>query len=178
MSIFLREPTENDEDEVLRMCEELKTCCDPYPFEGCINLKVVLDLSYQRWLKQCESDKRIKDLFPTALNTINYLLVDEKNHIYGISQLRPELNTESMKIGGNISYAIRPSERKKGYATLQIKLLVEKARELGLDKILVTCRENNIGSYKAIINCNGIEDEPTNSRFPNIKERRFWINTH
>ena len=59
---------------------------------------------------------------------------------------RHNLKGELINIGGNIGYAIRPSERRKGYATIQLQLLLEKAKELGLEKVLVTCRDNNVGS--------------------------------
>ena len=84
---------------------------------------------------------------------------------------------ELINIGGNIGYAIRPSERRKGYATIQLQLLLEKAEELGLEKVLVTCRDNNIGSKKTIEKCLGEQDKSVPSRYPNVMELRYWINT-
>ena len=105
------------------------------------------------------------------------MLVDENNHVYGYSQLRHSLKGELINIGGNIGYAIRPTERRKGYATIQLQLLLEKAEELGLDKVLVTCRENNIGSKKTIEKCLGEQDKSVPSRYPNIMELRYWVYT-
>jgi predicted acetyltransferase len=76
--------------------------------------------------------------------------------------------------GGHIGYGIRPSERQKGYATKLLKLSLEKAKELEINKVLVVCDTNNIASEKTILNNNGKRDEDY------IKEdgvviKRYWI---
>ena len=155
MNLFLREPTLEDKEEVLKMCKELDECGDEYPFEGAGRLEKLLSKPYEEWLVDCESDKTVETLNPSWSNGTNYLLVDENNHVYGFS----------------------PSERRKGYATIQLQLLLEKAEELGLEKVLVTCRDNNIGSRKTIEKCLGEQDKSVPSRYPNIMELRYWINT-
>jgi predicted acetyltransferase len=52
---------------------------------------------------------------------------------------------------GNIGYGIRPSERKKWYTTIWLKLVLEKCKELWIDKVMLTCNKENIWSSKAII---------------------------
>lgn len=44
-----------------------------------------------------------------------------------------------MQMGGHIGYAIRPSERRKGYAGRMLALGLQEARKLALDRVLVTC---------------------------------------
>ena len=177
MNLFLREPTIEDKEEVIQMCKELNECGDEYPFEGAGRLEKLLNKSYEEWLADCEADKTVETINPAWSNGTNYLLVDENNHVYGYSQLRHSLKSELINIGGNIGYAIRPTERRKGYATIQLQLLLEKAEELGLEKVLVTCRDNNIGSRKTIEKCLGEQDKSVPSRYPNIMELRYWINT-
>ena len=60
------------------------------------------------------------------------------------------LHGKLFEIGGNVGYAIRPSERKKGYATTLLGLLLDEFDKLGIENALVTCRENNIGSKKTM----------------------------
>lgn len=177
MNLFLREPTIDDKSEVLEMCKELSECGDEYPFEGAGRLDKLLNKTYEEWLKDCEADKTIEAINPDWSNGTNYLLVDENNHVYGFSQIRHSLKGELINIGGNIGYVIRPTERRKGFATIQLQLLLEKAEELGLDKVLVTCRDNNIGSKKTIEKCLGQQDKSVPSRYPNIMELRYWIPT-
>ena len=42
------------------------------------------------------------------------------------------------------------SERRKGYASLILKLSLEKAAELRIEKALLTCAGNNAGSFRTI----------------------------
>ena len=177
MELFLKEPTLEDKDEVIKMFEELKTCDDEYLFEGSSRLEKLTDMTYEEWLNLIDSDKKIEETNPNWSNATSYLLVDKNNHVYGYSQLRHSLKGQLINIGGNIGYSIRPTERRKGYATIQLKLLLEKASKMGIDKVLVTCRDNNTASRRVIEKCSGMQDVSVPSRYPNIMELRYWINT-
>ena len=56
---------------------------------------------------------------------------------------------------GNIGYSVRPSERRKGYATLGLKMLLEKCKELKFPFVRIGCKSNNIGSKKVILKNGG-----------------------
>ncbi len=175
MKLFLKEPTLKDKKEVIKMCIEFENSDDEYKFEGTSNIKYVLIDGYETYLEKCEMDKDIENINPNWSNATNYLLVDENNYIYGCSQFRYHILGNLINIGGNIAYAIRPSERKKGYGTIQLKLLLEKAKELGLEKVLITCRENNVGSKKTMEKFIGEADTLVPSMKDNIMEYRYWI---
>jgi predicted acetyltransferase len=80
----------------------------------------------------------------------------ENNVIYGASRLRHFLNEYLLIEAGHIGYDVPPSHRKKGYGTYLLKLTLEKARSIGLERALVTCDNDNIGSQKIILNNGGI----------------------
>ncbi len=102
-----------------------------------------------------------------------YFLIGESNNIYGALQIRHELNEYLLNYGGHIGYGVRPSERRKGYATKMLSLALEKVKELGIDKVLITCNKDNIASAKTIINNGGIlENEVIEDG--KIKQR-YWI---
>ena len=132
MNLYLKEPTFEDKEEVIKMCKEFENSDDEYKFEGTSNIKYVLSDSYDKYLEKCEADKNIENVNTNWSNATNYLLVDENNHIYGCSQFRHHILGELINVGGNFAYAIRPSERGKGYGTIQLKLLIEKPREIFL----------------------------------------------
>lgn len=103
-----------------------------------------------------------------------YWLVNQNNRVIGAVNIRHRLTEKLLQTGGHIGYGIRPSERRKGYATKLLALSLEKVMELGITKVLVTCDENNIGSAKTILNNGGIEDSSFAEEDGNIV-RRFWI---
>lgn len=84
--------------------------------------------------------------------TMYWLYIDGKPVGYG--KLRHCLNDALRKIGGHIGYAIRPTERGKGYAKVMLKMLLAEAGEKGIDEVLLTCMEENLASRK-VIEANG-----------------------
>lgn len=175
MNLYLKEPTLEDKEAVIEMCKEFEGSNDEYKFEGTSNIKYILSDSYEKYLEKCEVDKNIENVNPNWSNANNYLLVDENNRIYGCSQFRHHILGELINVGGNFAYAIRPSERGKGYGIIQLKLLIEKAKEIGLEKVLVTCRENNIASKKTMEKFVGEADTLVPSIHDGIMEYRYWI---
>ena len=98
----------------------------------------------------------------------------ERNIFVGAVNIRHYLNEKLLLKGGHIGDGIRPSERRKGYATKMIGLALEECKKLGIDKVLMVCEKNNIGSRKSIINNGGIlENEIT---VDNEVLQRYWIN--
>ncbi len=79
-------------------------------------------------------------------------------YLLGRTTIRQHLTPELEHEGGHIGYDIRPSERRKGYGAVFLKLTLEKAREMGLKQVLLTCDTDNVGSAK-IIEKNGGELE-------------------
>ncbi|WP_316245036.1 GNAT family N-acetyltransferase [Gracilibacillus massiliensis] len=103
-----------------------------------------------------------------------YWLINEQEQVLGVVNIRHQLTDYLMNIGGHIGYGIRPSQRQKGYATQLLRLSIEEARKLGIKKILVTCDQNNIASWKAILKNNGVEDKDFIEENGNVV-KRFWI---
>ena len=56
----------------------------------------------------------------------------------------------------NIYYEIMEEYRKKGYGSEVLSLLVEKARKIDLENIIVTVKDSNVGSIKIIEKNSGI----------------------
>lgn len=99
---------------------------------------------------------------------------DERDRMVGAVNIRHWLNEGLLKNGGHIGDGIRPSERKKGYATKMIALALEECRKMGMDRVLMVCCKDNIGSAKSILNNGGVlENEITNE--DGTMEQRYWI---
>lgn len=91
----------------------------------------------------------------------------------GAVDLRHYLNDFLLDVGGHIGYSIRPSARRRGLATWALGAVLPEARALGLDRVLVTCDDDNIGSARSIERNGGVlEDVRTTGA--GLK-RRYWI---
>jgi len=108
--------------------------------------------------------------------SVELWLIDGDAYV-GTSHIRTQLNEQLRRYGGNIGYEIRPSRRLQGYGKEILRLTLLWAATLGLERALVTCNHNNVGSRK-IIEANGgvFEGEsPVNVGSSVILERRYWI---
>lgn len=103
-----------------------------------------------------------------------YWLVTDSQKVVGAVNIRHSLTEGLLHAGGHIGYGIRPSERRKGYATKLLALSLSKARELGIQRALVVCDESNLGSEKVIRNNGGIQDTSFIDENGNVI-LRFWI---
>ena len=105
-----------------------------------------------------------------------FLLDADRDRLLGAVNIRHYLNDFLLREGGHIGDGIRPSERRKGYATEIIRLALIECEKLGIDRVLITCDKDNIGSARSIIKNGGVlENEFMNSE-GNI-EQRYWITT-
>lgn len=124
---------------------------------------------YEGWLNRITSLKKITQTGGVKCSTY-FLFVG--GSITGTIQIRHSLNDELLKSGGNIGYGIRPSERGKGYGTKMLALALDKCRETGMDKVLITCDKGNIGSAKTAIKNGGIfKKEYINEKTGNVEEQ-------
>ncbi len=105
-----------------------------------------------------------------------YWLVGSGGHILGSTRLRHSIETEYLRYyGGHIGYDIRPSERGNGYGTAALSLTLEKARQLGLGRVLLTCNANNAASRRIIEKCGGKFASQIVCRNEWKVMRRYWI---
>lgn len=133
----------------------------------------LLDMDYKSWLEHTYKMEN-KDTCPAHLVPAHtYFLVLENKRIVGAINIRHYLNDYLFNFGGHIGYGIRPSERKKGYAALMLSMALPIAKELGINKALITCDKNNAGSAKTIINNGGVLENEV------IEDgeitQRYWI---
>ncbi|ERJ11359.1 GNAT family N-acetyltransferase [Haloplasma contractile] len=105
-------------------------------------------------------------------NTTYWLV--RNNRVIGGVNIRHRLNDYLLKYDGHLGGGIRPSDRNKGYATKMLALALAKTREMGMDKVLITCNKGNIASEKTIIKNGGVFESEETEDNGNVV-RRFWI---
>ncbi|GMU59176.1 MAG: hypothetical protein AMXMBFR34_09390 [Myxococcaceae bacterium] len=91
----------------------------------------------------------------------------------GWVSIRLELNESLRRMGGHVGYAIRPSERRKGYGMLAMQLAMPVVRHLGITRALVTCDETNVASRKIIERNGGALENAV--EFEGTTRLRFWV---
>lgn len=104
---------------------------------------------YEGWLLSLENKKNgnTKD---NIYSETYFFIRKSDNRLIGMVDLRFNLNEYLERFGGHVGYAIRPSERLKGYNKINAYLALNKFLEHGLETILVTCSDDNVGSRKTV----------------------------
>ena len=123
-------------------------------------------------------DSRDQSKLPSNyVPSYDYFAVDEDKFV-GVIHIRIRLTDNLLRYGGHIGYAINPKYWNMGYGKKLLKLGLEQYKNLiEEDNILITCDDDNIGSYR-IIESNGgilenkVENEDCGEKF---LTRRYWI---
>ena len=127
---------------------------------------------------QSMKDNRDKTkLKPTYVPSYDYFAIDDDKFI-GVIHIRNELTPSLLNYGGHIGYGINPKYWQQGYGTQLLKLGLEKTKELiKEDNVLITCDDDNIGSYKIIEKNGGVlENKVINTdEDETFLTRRYWI---
>jgi predicted acetyltransferase len=172
LSAQLESPSLRLKDSYLSHVEEFRQRGEwPIPFP----LKFPTDdfPAFLDRLEKCAQGSEIPNGF-VAHET--FWLVEDGVHVVGVSNLRHSLNDNLRRDGGHIGYGIRPSARRRGFATLILKLTLLKAKERGITRALVTAEKGNTGSIKTILKNGGVFDSEEKLPAYNDLMQRFWIN--
>lgn len=129
--------------------------------------------SYEEWLLQIQADLTIPATESKVPATAYFAMV--QGEIAGTIQVRHCLNKYLDNYAGHIGYEVAPSKRNRGYARKMLKLALLECKKLGIEKALVTCDRDNLGSAGTIKSCGGIlENEVLKDEVP---VQRYFIKT-
>ncbi|GAB3811706.1 GNAT family N-acetyltransferase [Tessaracoccus terricola] len=113
---------------------------------------------------------------PKGLVHNDLFWITDADEVVGFVSIRHELNDWLRRFGGHIGYSVRPSRRRRGYARAGLALALERCRELGLERVLVTCDDDNVGSYRTIEGAGGVLEDVVDGEEPgDPRLRRYWI---
>lgn len=133
-----------------------------------------LEANFEAFIKRELSYARGANLAPGYVPHTDYWLVDNGEYIGRVS-IRHRLTEQLEKFDGHIGYDIRPSKRRQGYGSKILELVLPKARSLGIQKALVTCRVSNIASRKIIEKNGGVLENQVYDSEAGVDKLRYWI---
>ena len=165
----LIEPSEALKDFYLEMVEECREAFEFYAFHD----RALND--YRGYLTDLQAWKRGERLPPGFVAMTSYWLVRNGERVLGETRLRSRLTPALEVEGGHIGYMIRPSERRKGYGTQILALVLPQARWAGHRRVLVTCDTDNIGSARIIEKNGGVLNSYSVSLYSGKQVSRYWI---
>lgn len=165
-SLRLRPLRIEDEAEALRAHEEL--AADGFEFLQALDGKRPWP-EYAAWIAEWRCGQNLPTRFvPSAL-----LVAEVDGVLVGRASIRFELNDWLAAYGGHIGYGVRPAHRRRGYATEILRQSLVVARAAGVDRVLVTCDDDNSASAATIERCGGVLESVVQDG--EVKKRRYWL---
>jgi predicted acetyltransferase len=164
MEYKLIELSANDGIEIYEMLQELPS--DENGYMNSIYGKTYDE--YRNWLvRSVDMSKGIGLEDWMVPQTTYWFYVDET--LVGVARIRHYL-TDALRLGGGHGgYSIRPSERSKGYGTILLSLMLEEAKKLHIDRMLLTVQNHNIPSINVALKNGGIIEQENEER------KYIWI---
>lgn len=164
MNLVLRPPTLRDEASARRLHEQLDA--DGFTF-------LLAEGTWPEILAQLDREARGVDVNPGRVRA-DFLLAEVDGEVVGRVSIRYALTDFLRRIGGHVGYAVGPEFRRRGYATEILRQSLVRLRASGVDRVLVTCDDDNVGSARTIEKCGGVL-ENVEDVAGGTPKRRYWI---
>ena len=139
--------------------------------------KIYEGYTFEQALERCLNmeDKEYAESVGRCQGKTFLLIRENDNKIVGTINLRWNLSEAMLRFGGHIGYGIRPTERRKGYNKINLYLGMMEAKKVGLDKVMLDCDVNNLGSDKTLKALGGVlertEIDPSDGILTNV----YWF---
>ncbi|MFS3129646.1 GNAT family N-acetyltransferase [Nocardioides sp. Bht2] len=127
---------------------------------------------YRAWVATLLAEGNTEIELPAGRVHCSYFWITDADDAWvGFLALRHTLNDFLFEQGGHIGYSVRPSRRREGHAHSALREALTRAADLGLDRALITCDDDNVASARTIESCGGVWEDTRSDK------RRYWAAT-
>ena len=173
---YLERPSFERKDEIIEYINEFVEYNSEINGTGSLD-KIIEGYTFEQALARClsmEDENYAKKINRCQSKT--FLLIRENdNRIVGTINVRWNLTEAMKRFGGNIGYGIRPTERRKGYNKINLYLGMQEAQKLGLDRVMLDCDVNNLGSDRTLKALGGVLERTEVDPEDNILTNVYWF---
>ena len=170
--MMLIEPTTEYNRQIRAYRKEFLDCGDSMDGTG----ELIRFENPEEWIEYLNMHRNPLTVPEGRAPSTQYMLVREEDRkIVGMIDIRHSLNDFLEKYGGHIGYSVAPGERRKGYAALMLKMALQKCKELGIEKVLITCSSGNEGSKRTILRNGGVYESTVYEPDEGVSLERYWI---
>ena len=128
---------------------------------------------FEKFINTLNCMEKNNDTLNKVENFSTFWLMNSRNEIIGVANIRHKLNGKLFNQIGHIAYGIRPSMRNRGYATALLEMAIKEGRNMGIEQIRITCSSNNIGSERVILKNGGVFD--IEIEVEGVLTKFFWV---
>ena len=173
---YLERPSFERKDEIIEYINEFVEYNSEINGTGGLD-KIIEGYTFEQALARCLSME--DEIYAKKINRCQsktFLLIRENdNRIVGTINVRWNLTEAMKRFGGNIGYGIRPTERRKGYNKINLYLGMQEAQKLGLDRVMLDCDVNNLGSDRTLKALGGVLERTEVDPEDNILTNVYWF---
>lgn len=167
-NVILRSPRMGDE-QVIRAAHRAMAAEDGFDFA--LGLEPAMD--WKRYLDMLEDYRQGRNL-PDGIIPATFLIATVNDEIVGRADIRHTLNDHLARRGGHIGYAVLAEHRRRGHGRVILRQSLDLTHQMGIERVLITCDDDNEGSRQIIESCGGTLEsvEPWSD---GTLIRRYWI---
>ena len=127
------------------------------------------------FLRACVEGEDPARIAPGFVPQTFYWIVDDDGQLVGMLRLRHHLNEGLLQHGGHVGYYVRPAARGKGHAKRALRMALDRLREMGVTRALVTVDPTNAPSIRVVISNGG--NPASQGHHPQTGQvaNRYWI---
>lgn len=147
--LFFVEPSMSYAEEISAYREEMLQA--ESSFDGCLSMKRMPDP--KEYVDYCTGFANPSRVLKEngARGTVLLCVRKADNRMVGCMQVHHVLNQQMREITGHVGYSVRPSERRKGYATQMLERAKDYLSSFGFSEIYVSCLPENEASRRTIL---------------------------